>query len=596
MKLRTALLVAITLLVAAIVGATAFAVVHVIGNAERRDLASSLERSRHVFEDMLDSRMATLRADCHVVANEPRLRATVATQDISRETVLGVISELRTSIGSDLLLLTDGQGLLVADTSQPDAEGYDMSKDAVIASALAKGDGAAVWIAPDKRAYQVHGCRIDFGDHTVGVVAIGQAFDDAAAKVVHLQTGSSVIVAIDGRTTASSPLSGGGHVPAEVPGATSNVRPDLAEVDIAGQPYAVIGGPFPAYAGKHALTYALARSLDEALAPGRRLAHTIVLIAAVALLAGLVLIVLLSRRLSRPVDALVAFTRRIAAGQLESRAQPSGATEVKALAVAMNTMVAELEKSRKELAAKERLEREMEIAMRIQTSMLPRTFDVRGLDIAARMVPASEVGGDYYDVLPVADGCWIGVGDVAGHGLTAGLEMLMVQSVVAALVCENPAATPKQHLTVLNHVVYENIRHRLNQDEHITLTLLRFQEGAVTFAGAHEEIVVCRAGTEPCECVPTPGTWLGAMPNIERVTKDTRLELATGDLMVLYSDGITEARNAKGEQYGMDRLCRTIEAHRGDSVEAIRDAIFAEVQAWQVAHDDDLSLVVIRRA
>jgi sigma-B regulation protein RsbU (phosphoserine phosphatase) len=86
------------------------------------------------------------------------------------------------------------------------------------------------------------------------------------------------------------------------------------------------------------------------------------------------------------------------------------------------------------------------------------------------------------------------------------------------------------------------------------------------------------------------------MKDIDRVTKDSRLELASQDVMVLYSDGITEARNRAGEQFGMDRLCRAIEAHRGDGVEAIRDAILDDVQKWQAAHDDDLSLVVVRRS
>jgi sigma-B regulation protein RsbU (phosphoserine phosphatase) len=289
-------------------------------------------------------------------------------------------------------------------------------------------------------------------------------------------------------------------------------------------------------------------------------------------------------------------TRRIGRGDLAARAAPEGPTEVRALAGAMNQMAGELDASRRALAEKERLEREMEIAMKIQTSILPKRFDVAGLEIAARMIPASEVGGDYYDVLPVERGCWIGVGDVAGHGLTAGLEMLMVQSVIAALVRANPDAAPKDQLTVLNHVIFENIRDRLDQDEHITLTLMRYADGVVTFAGAHEEIVVLRAGGAACERIATPGTWLGAMRDIAAVTRDSALPLASGDLMVLYSDGVTEAPGAGGVQFGMDRLCTLIEDSRGETAEAIRDRIVAAVQAWQTRHDDDISVMVVRRA
>ncbi|HEY5922081.1 MAG TPA: SpoIIE family protein phosphatase [Kofleriaceae bacterium] len=594
MRLRTALLAAITLLVAAIVGATVFAVVTVIGRAERRDLEAELVRSNRVFDELLAHRASMLRSDCRIVANEPRLRATLATLDITRETVVGVVGELRTALGRDLFLLTDGRGTLTADSLDPEAHGFDLSARPAIAEAIKSSEGAAVWVTND-RPHQVAACRVDFGARTVGIVVIGEAFDDDAAVAVHRQTGSTLVVATDGKRVAGSPLANGRPVPDDVRAIVGAPAGFVHEHDVSGQRYAVIGGPVPGYTGKRIVTYAMMRSLDEALAPARQLTRSVLLIAMVVLFAGLIVALLLARRLSKPVDELVQFTRKVAAGTLDARAKPSGAREIKALASAMNVMVEELDKSRAQLAAKERLEREMEIAMRIQTSMLPQSFDVNGLDIAAVMLPATEVGGDYSDVLPVNGGCWIGIGDVAGHGLTAGLEMLMVQSIIAALVRENSAAAPREHLRVLNHVVYENIRHRLGQDEHITLTLLHVSAGKVTFAGAHETILIARAAGGACEEIATPGTWIGGTRDIGRVTVDTTLELEIGDLMVLYSDGITEAMNERGEMFGIDRLCREVEARRTEPVEAIRDGIIAVVKAWQFKHQDDISLLVIRR-
>jgi phosphoserine phosphatase RsbU/P len=593
MKLRTALLAAITILVAAIVGATVVAVIHVVGRAEQRDLAADLERSRGVFKELLAARQSQLRSDCRVVANEPRLRATVATQDITRETVFGVSTELRASVGADLFLVTDGDGFLLADTLDASAEGFDMSKTPVIAAARATGDSSAIWISGD-RPYQVQACRVDFGAKTVGVILIGHVLDDKAAEAIRLHTGSTLVLAIDGKRVAASALENGAEVPAQVAGVTDTVREELVEATIQGHRYVITGGVLPGYEGKRTLTFAMLRSLDEALAPGRELTRSILVIAALVLALGLGVAGLLSRRLSRPVDELVGFTRKIASGNLDQRATPVGTHEVKALAIAMNSMVAELDRSRKDQAAKERLEREMEIAVRVQTSILPRDFDVSGLAIAARMLPASEVGGDYYDVLPVEHGCWLGIGDVAGHGLTAGLEMMMVQSVIAALVRENPAASPSAHLNVLNHVLYENIRHRLRQDEHITLTLLRYQDGVVTFAGAHETILVFRAGGA-CEQIDTPGTWLGAMQDIASFSTDSRLELAPGDVMVLYTDGVTEARDAAGTQFELDRLIDAVRQKLGESVDAMCEHVMAQVAQWQAVQYDDVSLVIVRR-
>lgn len=594
MKLRTGMLLGIAALVVAIIASTVFAVAYVVDDAERDKLDADLDRSNGVFAELLRYRSSRYRSDCRVVANEPRLRAVVAAQDITPETIAGVIAELKTALGSDLFVLTDPAGVVVGDVMDPRAAGSDLSKRQAIASAMKTGEGAGIWIPSGSgRAYQVNTCRVDFGEQAVGIVAIGHVIDDTVAQSVYQQTGSTLLVALDGKLIAASALAGGKPAGDVAP---PKLTPAHEEIELAGDHYLARGGPFPGYDdGQLALTYAVMRSLDEALAPGRRLTRTVFAIAVIALLAALGLAFALSLRLSRPVDALVKFTQAIGKGELAQRAKPAGATEVQALATAMNTMVEELDKSRKTLAEKQRLEKELEIAARIQTSILPKRFDVAGLEIAARMIPASEVGGDYYDVFPVANGCWVGIGDVAGHGLSAGLEMLMVQSVIAGLVHHAPDATPQAHVKVLNRVLYDNIRHRLGQDEHITLTLMRYQDGVFTFAGAHEEILVVRAAGGPCERIPTPGAWLGGMPDVSRVTKDSTLELQPGDLMVLYTDGITEARGADGKQFG-DRLVTLIEQARTEPVEVVRDRVIDGVKAWQVGEqEDDISIVIIRR-
>src|SRR5262249_49943887 len=140
-----------------------------------------------------------------------------------------------------------------------------------------------------------------------------------------------------------------------------------------------------------------------------------------------------------------------------------------------------------------KIEEELAIAQRVQTSILPKKFEVEGLEIAATMQPADEVGGDYYDVLPFSGGAWLAVGDVSGHGLDAGLIMLMLQSATAALVAARPDATSGELLGQLNEVMFENIRRRLAHNDHVTFSILRYtSDGKVTFAGAHEEMIVVR--------------------------------------------------------------------------------------------------------
>ncbi len=254
------------------------------------------------------------------------------------------------------------------------------------------------------------------------------------------------------------------------------------------------------------------------------------------------------------------------------------------------------EATRRQVAERARLEKEMEIAMRIQTSILPRDVNVAGLEIAATMRAATEVGGDYYDVIPVTDGCWMGIGDVAGHGLGTGLVMLMMQSGIGALARKLPDASPRDLLLALNAMLVDNVRDRLGQREHATLTLLRYRrDGSLTYAGAHEEILILRAATGRCERLETPGPWVGAKRDIAAGTVETQARLQPGDLLVLYTDGIIEAVARQGrERFGTERLIAVVEANREATPVAIRDRLMDAVTDFAAALDDDVTLLCAR--
>jgi hypothetical protein len=254
-----------------------------------------------------------------------------------------------------------------------------------------------------------------------------------------------------------------------------------------------------------------------------------------------------------------------------------------------------LERAATELANKQRLEKELEIGARIQTCLLPKTVAIPELELAAKMVPASEVGGDYYDAFAAGSGGFIGIGDVAGHGLTSGLVMLMVQSVIGALGRKSPEAAPSELVSALNTVLYDNIRHRLQNKEHVTLTLLRYEPGGkLTFAGAHEEMCVYRKRTGKVELVETPGTWLGAMRDVRKHTVDSELLLEKGDIVLLYTDGITEARAVGGEQFGAERLMGLLASSADLPMTALIERIYDAVTHHASELDDDVTLLGFR--
>lgn len=254
------------------------------------------------------------------------------------------------------------------------------------------------------------------------------------------------------------------------------------------------------------------------------------------------------------------------------------------------------EVTRRERAEHARLAQELEIAARIQTGILPKHTRVSGLEIASTMLPTDEVGGDYFDVIPVDRGCWLAIGDVAGHGLKTGLVMLMIQSIIAATTHADPTAAPAKVWHALNHVLCDNVRVRLGQDEHATLSLLRYDiDGNIVVAGAHEDIVIYRQRLGRSEVIPTQGLWAGITQDLPPdATPESAFKLEPGDVMVLYTDGIVEAMDATGEQFGLERLCRLVERVGGEPTRDICEHINRTVLAHMHQQKDDLTLLVTR--
>ncbi len=248
-------------------------------------------------------------------------------------------------------------------------------------------------------------------------------------------------------------------------------------------------------------------------------------------------------------------------------------------------------------AAVAHLESELAIAQRIQTSILPHDLSVPGMEVAAVMQTATEVGGDYYDMVPTDDGgCWLGIGDVSGHGLNAGLVMLMIQSGLAPLLRSASWADPAKLLCMLNPAIHENVRCRLKRDDYVTLSLFRFfPDGRFLVAGAHEEIVVWRARTGQCEQLEARGTWIGMVEKIENATSNREGRLEDGDVMVLFTDGIVEARSPSGDQFGLKRLVDLTAVAHDEPVGEICRRVLDAVTEWSPERQDDQTMVALRR-
>lgn len=254
-----------------------------------------------------------------------------------------------------------------------------------------------------------------------------------------------------------------------------------------------------------------------------------------------------------------------------------------------------------------RLGTELEVSRRIQQMVLPtlgELAEIKGLDLAAYMEAATEVGGDYYDILKGENGrVRIGIGDVTGHGLESGVVMLMTQSAVRTLVtCDERDAV--RLLDVLNRTIYHNTQ-RMGCDKNLTLALLDYRPedsdaaaGHLRISGQHESVIVVRVGGD-VELVDTIdlGLPLGLVDDIGSFVAETSIPLHTGDTVVLYTDGITEAADRDHNLYGLERLCETVRRHADQPAAAIKDAVIADVKrhAGDQPLYDDLTLIVMKQ-
>ncbi|GBF81880.1 PP2C family protein-serine/threonine phosphatase [Aphanothece sacrum] len=246
-----------------------------------------------------------------------------------------------------------------------------------------------------------------------------------------------------------------------------------------------------------------------------------------------------------------------------------------------------------------RLSAEIEITRRLQQMILPKQTEleqIEGLEIAGFMEPASDVGGDYYDVLHYNGRVKIGIGDVTGHGLESGVVMIMVQTAIRTLMTHNETDMVK-FWAALNRTIYDNVE-RINSDKNLTLALLDYENNCLRLSGQHESVIVVRQAGE-VEIVDTIdlGFPVGLEADITDFLGETEIHLNSGDVVVLYTDGITEAENVTGELYGLDRLCQVISQNWEQSAENIKTAAIADVRQHISNHTvfDDITLLVIKQ-
>jgi serine phosphatase RsbU (regulator of sigma subunit) len=249
-----------------------------------------------------------------------------------------------------------------------------------------------------------------------------------------------------------------------------------------------------------------------------------------------------------------------------------------------------------------RMSAELNIAKKIQQMVLPKEAEIEeigDLDIAGYMESADEVGGDYYDVICHEGSVKIGIGDVTGHGLESGVLMLMLQTAILTLTEAKKIhpINPIHFLNILNRTIYNNIQ-RMNLDRHLTLTILDYRDNKITISGQHEKVILIKSCGE-LEIIDTSalGFYIGLELEIDDFFDFKQIPLEENDVLVLYTDGITEAEDINENLYGIEKICQLVKKYRHLTAKEIIKIVIDDLKYYIGDHKiyDDITLLVLKK-
>jgi serine phosphatase RsbU (regulator of sigma subunit)/anti-sigma regulatory factor (Ser/Thr protein kinase) len=323
------------------------------------------------------------------------------------------------------------------------------------------------------------------------------------------------------------------------------------------------------------------------------------LILAAFLATGVALTFLLMSILLRPIGALRAGMERIGRGDLRTPVKLADRTEFGVLADSINEMSLALGKAQGEMVERARLAHEMDLARQLQRSLLPSKQTVVGdFVIDGEQWAAAEVGGDYFDVLPLADGkVGLAIADVSGKGLAGCLVTSMLFSLLRAY--HGAHSSPTSLLIALD----ERLGSTLQRGSFVTMFygVLDPRSGEVTYSSAgHNPVVVYRADQKKVEWLPSKGIPLGAIRGgaIKRTLEDEVLHLNPGDVLLQFTDGISETTPPLSEeQFGFPRMEQVLLDAAPAGPREILERMHEAVERWREAGapDDDETMLVVRR-
>jgi len=336
--------------------------------------------------------------------------------------------------------------------------------------------------------------------------------------------------------------------------------------------------------------------LAQQLAQSR---ENIIIFAILGIFVGLGSVYLLSYYFVKPIQKLTEGVLKIGQGNLEEALPVEGTDEFSEIARAFNEITSKFKKAQDSVIEQELLQKEMQVAQEIQHALLPSRFpEIDGYELAAVYRAAKDVGGDYFDFVWIDESTLgIAVADVSGKGVPGSLVMTMIRTAIRLEARGN--RSPSEILARVNNFVADDVKKGMFIT--IFFIVLDSEKRQISFSSAgHNPMILYRKDTDKCYFLNPKGIPLGlTLPDdisFGGALQADKLKLKKDDMLVVYTDGITEAMNNRSEQYGNDRLINFIKANSSLSSEEFAQALDKDMSQFtgNAPQNDDITLVIIK--
>ncbi len=328
-----------------------------------------------------------------------------------------------------------------------------------------------------------------------------------------------------------------------------------------------------------------------------------ILLTGILLLVGILGIYMLSNYFVKPIVKITQRVRQFTSGDLETELPLEGADEFFEISRALNDMMTRLSRDRKNVIAREKMAKEIEVASQIQKTLLPRKLPVLpGLEVETFYRAASMVGGDLYDIFEIDnDRFCLVVADVSGKGVPASLVMSMIRTVIR--IQSERAVSAKATLELVNDYMTKNIPPGMFITVFLAIYDPHLKKMNLVSAG-HNPMLYYRARTDQILRINPAGMPLGFPVTFDRgfeeSLEEVSLELNEGDVFFIYTDGITEATDREGKQFGLEQLVKFMQGQLGHrktvKIDDLSRAVVEEIDNFSgfAKQTDDITFILAR--